>query len=92
MAVNEFVSDVISRGVPVVAADMSGLDVRTLMRAHGLRQVPVLDHGDIVGVVTRTDLAFEDAGGPVPALVGATDQAPLSSGTVPALAGGGNGS
>jgi len=157
VAVNEFVSDVMSRGLLVVASDMSALevaqlmrdegveevciasdgvvwgmvsdhdlgvrlvtsgldpsstpisrlgasivytvapdqeirDVRTLMRTHGMRQVPVVDHGDIVGVVTLADLTFEDDGGPVLAIVGATDPRPASVGAVPGLPVGGNGS
>lgn len=62
------------------------------MRTDGLRQVPVVDHGDIVGVVTRADLAFEDDGGTVLAIVRATDQTSLSSGTVAGTPVGGNGS
>lgn len=78
--------------VYTVAPDQEIRDVRTLMRTHGIRQVPVVDHGDIVGVVTLADLAFEDDGGTVLAIVGATDQTTLSSGTVAGIPVGGNGS
>ncbi len=53
-----------------VAPDQEIRDVRTLMRTHGIRQVPVVDHGDIVGVVTLADLAFADDGGTVLAIMG----------------------
>ncbi len=78
--------------VYTVAPDQEIRDVRTLMRTHGIRQVPVVDHGDIVGVVTLADLAFEDDGGTVLAIVGATDQTTLSSRTVAGIPVGGNGS
>lgn len=29
-----------------------------LMRAHGVRHLPVLEHGDLVGIVTQRDLLF----------------------------------
>ncbi|MGC9398642.1 MAG: CBS domain-containing protein [Anaerolineae bacterium] len=50
------VSKIMEAGEVTVAPDDSAEQVRNLMIQHGWGQVPVVEDGQVVGVVTRTDL------------------------------------
>ncbi|MBM3139453.1 MAG: CBS domain-containing protein [Chloroflexi bacterium] len=42
--------------VVVVAPDATVLDAMKLMQQHDIHQVPVLEHGRLVGLLTRADV------------------------------------
>jgi CBS domain-containing protein len=52
----ERVGDVMSRGVVSVEESAAVSDVIDLMSLHGVRQIPVMANGALIGVVSRTDL------------------------------------
>jgi signal-transduction protein with cAMP-binding, CBS, and nucleotidyltransferase domain len=65
---------------PLSSGNLIGVDVDAdageaarLMRAHAVRRLPVIENGQVAGVVTLSDLAPGDPGfqdGPAPALAG----------------------
>lgn len=52
----ETVSDVMSRGLISVTEETSVEQVASLMGLHGIRRVPVVREGQLVGTVSRADL------------------------------------
>ena len=50
------VGDVMSRGVVTATEDVSAAEVARLMGLHGIRLVPIVQAGRLVGVVARADL------------------------------------
>jgi CBS domain-containing protein len=48
--------DVMTREVLTVAPDVSIAQIATLLEARGIKRVPVLDRGRLVGIVSRSDL------------------------------------
>lgn len=50
------VGDVMSRGVITVTEDASAEQVARLMGLHGIRRIPVVRDGRLVGIVSRSDL------------------------------------
>ena len=50
------VRDIMSRGVISVGDEASAEQVTTLMGLHGIRRVPIVRDGKLVGLVTRSDL------------------------------------
>jgi CBS domain-containing protein len=50
------VGEVMSRGVVAVAASASAAEAARLMALHGIRLLPVLQNGRLVGTVARSDL------------------------------------
>ncbi len=52
------VSDVCSRLVHTAAPDEELSTVLNVMRTHAIRRIPVVDHGEVVGVLTLGDLAM----------------------------------
>ncbi|MGE3796470.1 MAG: CBS domain-containing protein [Thermomicrobiales bacterium] len=50
------VRDIMSRGVISVGDEASADQVTTLMGLHGIRRVPIVREGKLVGLVTRSDL------------------------------------
>ncbi len=54
MPVSEVCSDVVHTAAP----DEELSTVLHLMRAHAIRRIPVIDHGEVVGVLTLGDLAM----------------------------------
>jgi len=50
------VSDIMSRGLISVTEDASVEQVASLMGLHGIRRVPVVRGGQLVGTVSRADL------------------------------------
>ncbi len=50
------VRDIMSRGVISVGDEASAEQVTTLMGLHGIRRVPIVREGKLVGLVTRSDL------------------------------------
>lgn len=52
----EMVGDIMSRGVVSVTEDASAARVVELVGLHGIRGIPVLRDGELVGLITRADL------------------------------------
>jgi CBS domain-containing protein len=52
----ETVGEIMSRGVISVGPDASAEDVAGVMGLHGIRRVPVVQDGTLIGIVSRTDL------------------------------------
>jgi len=52
----ETVGEIMSRGVVTVTEDMTAQRVVDLVGLHGIRGIPVLAGGRLVGLVTRADL------------------------------------
>jgi CBS domain-containing protein len=52
----ELVGDIMSRGVVTVTDDTSAARVVELVGLHGIRGIPVLHDGALVGLITRADL------------------------------------
>jgi CBS domain-containing protein len=50
------VHDIMSRGVISVGDEASADQVTNLMGLHGIRRVPIVHEGKLVGIVTRSDL------------------------------------
>src|SRR5680860_1230571 len=50
------VRDIMSRGVISVGDEASAEQVTHLMGLHGIRRVPIVREGKLVGIVTRSDL------------------------------------
>jgi CBS domain-containing protein len=50
------VGEIMSRGVISVDADAGADEVAGIMGLHGIRRVPVVHDGQLVGIVSRTDL------------------------------------
>jgi CBS-domain-containing membrane protein len=50
------VRDIMSRGVISVGDEASADQVTSLMGLHGIRRVPIVREGKLVGIVTRSDL------------------------------------
>jgi CBS domain-containing protein len=50
------VGDIMSRGVISVPDDTSADQVAGIMGLHGIRRVPVVRDGRLIGIVSRTDL------------------------------------
>ena len=50
------VRDIMSRGVISVGDEASAEQVTSLMGLHGIRRVPIVREGKLVGIVTRSDL------------------------------------
>lgn len=50
------VDDVYTRGAIVVSPDTPAPKARRLMEQHGIRRLPVVQDGKLVGIVTLTDL------------------------------------
>jgi CBS-domain-containing membrane protein len=50
------VRDIMSRGVISVGDEASASQVTSLMGLHGIRRVPIVREGRLVGIVTRSDL------------------------------------
>ncbi len=48
--------DVMSRGVISIGPDATAADAARLMGLHGVRVLPVMDDGRLVGLITRADL------------------------------------
>lgn len=59
------VAEIMSRGVISVAEDAGTDQVAGIMGLHGIRRVPVLRDGRLIGIVSRTDLLrlFVEQGG-----------------------------
>lgn len=51
------VADVMSSPVHTVDADAGIVDAATVMRAHTIKKLPVLEDGELVGIVTTTDVS-----------------------------------
>jgi CBS domain-containing protein len=49
-------ADIMSRGVVSVTEDAGVEDVVGLMGLHGIRRVPVVENGRIIGIISRSDL------------------------------------
>jgi CBS domain-containing protein/uncharacterized protein (DUF2267 family) len=54
-------AEVMSSPVMSVGREASVVDVTALMIAHGVRRVPIVDGGSIIGIVTLDDLILEHA-------------------------------
>jgi CBS domain-containing protein len=52
------VSEICSEIVHTTAPDQELATVLNLMRTHAIRRIPVVDHGEVVGVLTLGDLAM----------------------------------
>ena len=63
------VADLMRTDVPVVAPADSIATVARLMAEHGLPGVPVVDAGEIVGIVTEGDLVAREADVTVPTIL-----------------------
>jgi CBS domain-containing protein len=50
------VADVMTTHVISVREDTPVSQIADLMRRHGIKRVPVLDHGKVIGIVSRADL------------------------------------
>jgi len=50
------VGEIMSRGVISVGEEASADQVASLMGLHGIRRVPVVREGQLVGIVSRSDL------------------------------------
>jgi CBS domain-containing protein len=50
------VADVMTTDVISVREDTPVSHIADLMRRHGIKRVPVLDHGKVIGIVSRADL------------------------------------
>ena len=50
------VADVMTTNVISVREDTPVSQIADLMRRHGIKRVPVLDHGEVIGIVSRADL------------------------------------
>jgi CBS-domain-containing membrane protein len=48
--------DIMSRGVISVDADAEAEQVATIVSMHGIRRVPVVRDGELIGIVSRADL------------------------------------
>jgi predicted transcriptional regulator len=48
--------DIMSRGVISVDADAEAEQVATIVSMHGIRRVPVVENGALIGIVSRSDL------------------------------------
>lgn len=57
------VNDIMAREVVTVAPDVSILEAAAVMAEAKVRRVPVLEDGDLVGIVTLDDLVRQFAGG-----------------------------
>ena len=53
--------------------------VLNLMRTHAIRRIPVVDHGEVVGVLTLGDLAVAPNGDSVLAEISAANPTPDSA-------------
>jgi CBS domain-containing protein len=65
------VSDVMTSNLVTVGPDTEAIDIANLIEARGIKRVPVVAHGKLVGIVSRADFlcALTGAGpqaGPVP--------------------------
>ncbi|WP_129115594.1 CBS domain-containing protein [Halegenticoccus tardaugens] len=55
---NVFVGSLTSLPVHTVGADTSLWDAGRLMLEYGIHHVPVLNDGEVIGVITTTDLQY----------------------------------
>lgn len=55
------VADVMSRGVISVSADTDVEQVQHLLTNQRIRRVPVVEHGNVVGILSRSDLVRQIA-------------------------------
>jgi CBS domain-containing protein len=53
------VADIMVRNVVTIDADHTFADCLRLMHQHGIRHLPVVDHGRVIGVVSIRDLLSE---------------------------------
>jgi acetoin utilization protein AcuB len=51
-----FVRDKMSRNVMTIAPDQSLQMARERMHKHGIRRLPVVEHGKLVGIITDRDV------------------------------------
>jgi acetoin utilization protein AcuB len=64
------VQDIMQRGVVVVGPKQRLVDLMPLMKGRGIRHLPVVDHGNLVGIISDRDLKaavaslLTSAGGP----------------------------
>lgn len=72
-----FARDVMTREVETIAPDTSVTEIATLLESRGIKRVPVMRDGQVVGIVSRANLVQALAGGhpPVARLTGPADQA-----------------
>lgn len=56
MKKREAVSRIMSKDVHSVHRHQNLLEVRELMEKHGVRHVPVVEAGNVVGMISRTDM------------------------------------
>ena len=50
------VSEFMSKPLVTVGLDTPMIEIAKLMKEHGIRRVPVVERGEIVGIVTSTDM------------------------------------
>lgn len=68
------VSDVMTREVITAAPDSPLREIADLMEKHGVKRVPIVDDGEVVGIVSRANLLQALAGASSPLDVGASDR------------------
>jgi len=63
------VTEIMRRDVPTVSPDDSIPTVARIMAEHGLAGVPVVENGEIVGIITETDMIAREATVDVPPVI-----------------------
>jgi acetoin utilization protein AcuB len=53
---NILVKDLMTRDVITIAPDTSLAEAHHLMKSYGVRRLPVVDRGELIGIVTRGDI------------------------------------
>ncbi|MGC1174972.1 cyclic nucleotide-binding/CBS domain-containing protein [Polaromonas sp.] len=68
---SQTIASLMNREVHAAAPDDTLQAVETQLVAHGLSWVPVVDHGNVLGVISSADLLRQHAGGSSPPKVSA---------------------
>jgi len=63
------ISDIMNTNVITIEADLSFDKVLEIMREKGVGKLPVIDGGELVGVVTRDDVLVRQESAPLPPVV-----------------------
>lgn len=58
---NILVKDLMTRDVITISPDTSLAEAHHLMKSYGIRRLPVVEHGELIGIVTRGDIRGAEA-------------------------------
>lgn len=60
---NILVKDLMTRDVITISPDTSLAEAHHLMKSYGVRRLPVVEHGELIGIVTRGDIRGAEPSG-----------------------------